>query len=63
MKDGRLIAMEATPAVLIGSFHTKRGTLALYKFRLEMDRKDPYLRGLRSLNGLLIKIPGAMSNF
>lgn len=39
------------------------GILVLRKFKLEMDRKNPYFRGLRSLNGLLIKIVGAMSNF
>lgn len=55
--------IEATLAVIIGGIDTERGTLALCKFRLEMDRKDPYFRGLRSLNGLLIKIAGTISNF
>lgn len=63
MKDGRIIVMEATLDVLIGGIDTERATFALCKFSLEMGRKGPYFRGLRSLNGLLIKIVGAMSNF
>lgn len=55
--------MEATLAVLIGGAETERATLALCKFRLEIEGKDPYFRGLRSLNDPLIKIAGVMSNF
>lgn len=36
-KDGRVIAMEATLAVLIGGTDTEKATLAPCKFRLEID--------------------------
>lgn len=47
MKDWRVISMEKTLAVLTDGLDTGRGALALCKFKLEMDRKDPYFRGLR----------------
>ena len=63
VKDGSVIMMETTLTVLVDSINIARGTVALCKFRLVMDRKDPHFRGLRILNGLPIKIVGSMIHF
>lgn len=41
--------IEAALAVLVGSIGTERETLVLCKFKVEMDGKDPYFRGLNIL--------------